>query len=879
MRPAPHAPTPARFPLPRRPRSGSRQRGVAAIIAMMFLVIFGSLAAAMAIVSQGGLRSAESHLKVNRSHAAAETGLDLLEWRMEQAMAGRTNDPALDASLSLTPVRSDQGVVTPALAVGFWNQTAWNLNQILGATGSLGVNHNQRGLRLEPQASGSLSQKLSLGPIRVGPGQPDFEAVLQPHPLPGEDYTSARYDRLPYGPPAGKPDGTALEKAAWARDVKLKREAGIDFVVGSPTEAGRVAGFEYRPLDARFIRVSVTGTDRGTFNASADGAARAVSREGAAHSVIRRTVEQDYLLTKTIPFALLARSRVMIGRNVTIDGPVNSRFSDVKHKHGHPIQMESDFFNLLGTGSNGLNNDLNGFVSTLSSNGSGVDLDGDNRINLASPSETAGLIDPRDSDFDGDGYLSEFDWFVKAFDGRSGGVVDGRISPDELGIDASSPDQTLQQLFTLIDADASPNVTYGPDGQPIGDGFLDADDEYAKVRGQLIMEATLEDWEEVAAESGNYRDYLKGPVTADFGKRPLVAGEEATDDAYDFSANSFDMTAYSDRATNTLNPASAGSATANDTSEPVEFNGRNTDADGNPIFEKVPYQSEYAYDHFDRPVYRNLRFSDIRIPPGTNALFENCRFIGVTYIETAANNMDPNFNYAGIQDKDGVPTYWDRPVEIDGVKYGGLRPTDPGYDPADNATGTKMLSNNIRFHNCTFEGPVTGGPVGGGRFPANFQFTHTRNKVTFTGRTRWEHDANNGKSDADKAFYRRSSILMPHFSVELGSFKDPASLTEEVDLEGTVVAGIIDIRGQADVHGTVVTTFEPESDTGPVIGNTSPNFNTTLGYFDNADGDREGERPDNGVGRIRLRYNAVATLPDGIESPITLVPLHRTYAE
>ncbi|MHC5028937.1 MAG: hypothetical protein ACYTGR_19485, partial [Planctomycetota bacterium] len=64
-------------------RSGARRRldrrrtrrGVASILSMMFLVVFSSLTAAMAVVAMGNLRTADSGLKVSRAMSAAETGL------------------------------------------------------------------------------------------------------------------------------------------------------------------------------------------------------------------------------------------------------------------------------------------------------------------------------------------------------------------------------------------------------------------------------------------------------------------------------------------------------------------------------------------------------------------------------------------------------------------------------------------------------------------------------------------------------------------------------------------------------------------------------------------------------------------------------------
>ena len=66
---------------------------------MMFLVIFGSLAAAMAIVAQGNLATADSHLKINRSLATAETGMNFVIYRLNLVTATiKTRDGLIDSS-------------------------------------------------------------------------------------------------------------------------------------------------------------------------------------------------------------------------------------------------------------------------------------------------------------------------------------------------------------------------------------------------------------------------------------------------------------------------------------------------------------------------------------------------------------------------------------------------------------------------------------------------------------------------------------------------------------------------------------------------------------------------------------------------------------
>ena len=53
---------------------------------MMFLLLFGSLAAAMAVVSQGNLRTAAAHLHVSLAMSSAETGLAVAEERLEHVV-------------------------------------------------------------------------------------------------------------------------------------------------------------------------------------------------------------------------------------------------------------------------------------------------------------------------------------------------------------------------------------------------------------------------------------------------------------------------------------------------------------------------------------------------------------------------------------------------------------------------------------------------------------------------------------------------------------------------------------------------------------------------------------------------------------------------
>src|SRR6266704_1236511 len=65
----------------------ARRRGVVSVISMMFLILFGSLAAAMAIMSKGNIVTAATHQHVVRALGAAETGMGVAQQRLTEAAA------------------------------------------------------------------------------------------------------------------------------------------------------------------------------------------------------------------------------------------------------------------------------------------------------------------------------------------------------------------------------------------------------------------------------------------------------------------------------------------------------------------------------------------------------------------------------------------------------------------------------------------------------------------------------------------------------------------------------------------------------------------------------------------------------------------------
>lgn len=752
----------------------TRQRGTAAVLAMMFLAIFGSLAAAMAIVSQGNLHTADTHLKVNRSLAAAETGMQLMSFRLADASAtvltrsGTIWDPNSSGyitTLNESDLASDpSGMPTDVLmgkADAVWAQVATQL--VASLTGEF---HNQQ----EPYVDSD--GVVHVGPIAVGPNAPSFTATFTPHPIVGEDYDSDYYSRPPYS----------------------------DMGISSAT-----------PLDARYVRVTVTAYD------------------GVVGKRITRSISMDFQIVRRINYAVLSRSRVMIGRNVMIDGRVGSTYNETHLNNGHPVQMVSDF--------RGIDSALDAQLDALLGSIIADDQNGDNRLSIYDSDEVADYSDPASYDIDGDGFITEFDFFLSHFDSSVG---PGEISLTELEASMSSLDAA--QLMQLIDTFGSPNRA------GYNDGVIDYYDRYAKVRGEIHISAAKDDWEAGAA-GGTYQDYLQGPIVPRDNQVPLTfeSGETSEYELTPDQFNTSNLKALADDNFAAQAVANASNYDAGNPNSPQPL--------GSVEREAVPYGATYPYDYYDRPVYENMTFRDVRIPKGTNALFRNCRFIGVTFIETETDNIGEDYNYAGMQDASGGQKHPDRFVTIDGTDY---------YD-------TKALSNNIRFENCTFEGGIAS--------DVPQQFTHTRNKIAFTGATTFTIDGSTELSDDEKLLYKRSSLLVPQYSVEMGSFDSPYAADEYVELSGTIVAGLIDMRGQIKIDGQLLTTFEPMSNNGPVIGDTSPQFNTTLGYFSSADGDLETELPSNGLGVIQIRYDPNLPLPDGILGPVEVLPIYATWFE
>jgi len=798
-----------------RSRIIARRRGVASVLSMMFLVVFSSLAAAMAVVAQGNLRTADSAIKVSRAMSAAETGLVFAANRLK--------------------AESKRFVVTKGVVDADFAEALW-----LGS--------------INPSTHGEVTVLPPTGYTTTTPPDGIMEAVRDAHLADAHSIVI-------------EPGDSSLPSIATGTGTLRVRPIALTGADDSP-----YFRLKYELLDdAPYVRVTSQGVD----------------------GDITRTLQLDFKLTKRIEFAVLSVNRIMIGKNVLVEGPLGSRYGlkdgELDTPNGDPLVMRSDFYHL--------DPNLDAILDTYFEQVVDYDVDGDNRLRPGHPSESAGL-DGHSSltDHDQDEYVDDFDLFLAFYDDNNdrrvvydaalAAAAGYSVSEEFSGID----DQLARLIDTaMADRDGDGEITITDVKLGYNDGIIDAHDQYAKVRGRLAFAIERDAWD--SAHGASYQTIVHGPVLPGIDVAP-VTFEVSEDDMREITTDMFDDT-QSWFATE----SGAGQSFETQRDAAIANGGTYTPLTPASAWESVPYGAEGAYDFYQRPVYENMTFHNVRIPKGNNGLFINCTFKGVTYVESEEDCGHYNWNYAGsmnrIEATDGTITYEQ--------KFPGLYAELDGTPIPD----TRVISNNVRFHNCTFLGSVAGDKP--------TEYTHWRNKIQFTGpETRFyidieDPEIQNEPSDVrdeildalstidadDIEELEKSSILMPGWSVDVGNFNnEDAGASSKLKLKGVIIAGVLDVRGTADVHGTLLMTFSPtapgevlpDEAAGPLAYGGQPDaFNTTIGYFGPNDGDGEGLDPSDpdfdGFGEITLRYNPDAKLPDGIPWPVSMDADPLTYFE
>ena len=938
-----------RGPIGRRLRhvfAGNRRRGVVSVLAMIFLVMFGSLAVAMAVASQGNVRTSSTHLHMLRAMSAAETGLAIAQTRLQNA-TGRF-------------------IVSKGIVDGGFGSRLW-LGTFTGADGSVTI---------LPAANGCYDTIRTAGVI---------DAVANSHYLDTNIVHASGYPTQPQEFTASGVDTTVYATAGWVRTPLIAVDANAA-QAGVYPAAYQVT---YAPLaDGTDIRIIVTGYSAIGANGTTYSYGATTGSVGA--KPVSRTIQQDFRIAKHPAQAILSPSRIMIGKNVLVNGSLGCRYTDVTNQNGDPIQVKSDFYGL----DPALDARLNRFYQGVKQ----YDTDGDNRLRIGNPIEAQGLPGVTElqannwpnnafSDATHDGYVDDFDIFINFYDTNQDGkvVLSARLTAgtpaqglapeftadDDLAfaIDSAVPDRNLNGIYgyanpTDNNVMSPSSAMLDPADQVLGyrDGVIDYKDQYAKIRGQLQLKTTSSAW--ATARGGSYASLLQGPLVPGPGNSATMFN--ASDnvipdlDASSFSSDETPLQQAANGASQAQQVATQlGIATTQlatyveqgaNANAPQYWRANLNDsavfaATGQHLYEQMPFDAPAYTDYYYRPRYVNMTFNNVQIPQGDNGLYINCQFIGVTYVRTYLDNTSPNWQlYGGMtwSSSQNMPVYNTAPLDkSDFLEYttGNVADGPANYSSFPNPpvingvtqTGanrnTKLYSNNIRFHNCLFVGSIVS--------DTPTVYTNVRNKLQFTGSTQFTtvnpnapNNASLNPTPAEMQLINTSSMMLPNYSVDVGQFNAPTDSyasgpkSQNVNLQGTIVAGVMDIRGNAYINGAMFLTFNPVAGQGPLqqfgqpVGNTA-NFNCTLGYFGPGDGDGEsvdpttlpiinGKRivgwdtdgdgipdvpssqaqppgstaiPFYGYGRIILNWNPKIAMPDGIMLPVSAAPIDLTYQE
>lgn len=536
-----------------------------------------------------------------------------------------------------------------------------------------------------------------------------------------------------------------------------------------------------------------------------------------------RSVSMRFKIDKKIRFAVVGKVPIQLGRNTIIEGPV-AMGTPGKYP---PILMLSDFEHLNPS----LTSRINNWQALLESQN--VNYSGFISVNDTERYQQA--LSAGFNDYDRNGVLDELDIFIQHYDTNG----DRAVSSSEF-TDPSTGKLYDPNLFAAIDSLGGPLFVGDVERLGLNDGQIDLNDSYAKIRGQIILMTSASAWQNNLGSTKTIHDMIVGPVVPPGPGVPAVKFSAAPNDIIDLSPANFEEAAQKLR----LRSGSYAGIMTKTSSLIANTTLSASDANGGTAQERTPYGSVSYQATYRRPVFRNMTLRNVVIPKGLNALFENCTFEGVTFVE---GERDIKTSSESITyNKDDGMSWAQRRIKGDSFTKDKVLLSSGTPSSGQTITYGSQNGNNLRFHNCTFKGPVAGN--------YSTAYTHFANSWEFTGATLFDNQVD-----------QTVTILSPQVNIEMGSFTNPDAAPST--LIGVVVAGNIDIRGTSIVDGSIIVTGDGAG-------------NTTLGYFGASDSDTNPSAlPEGGYGRLSIRYNPNRALPDGINVAIDITPDPTTYSE
>ncbi|MGD1278398.1 MAG: hypothetical protein ABR964_14390 [Tepidisphaeraceae bacterium] len=542
-----------------------------------------------------------------------------------------------------------------------------------------------------------------------------------------------------------------------------------------------------------------------------------------------KLASMDFTISKTVAYAVIGKVEIQLGKNTLVEGNVAMGTANLYP----PYVALSDFKHLTSS----LDTSVANFETFLKNNHNGLD----GRISIQNQTEWNKALAAGYTDVNGDGYIDEYDLFLKQFDtNKNLQITQAEFTNPSTGKSYDA------NLFSAIDSLGGPLSSTDPIRQGYQDGVIANNDGYAKVRGQVLLEDTAANWSANLASQGlTLADMFAGPIIPPTPATPPVQFGVSPSDLFDLNPQNF-----SGAVVNYFNATGSAAGTPKQSGSTLtNMTVTSSLANGGTEVDQTPYGSTSWEATYKRPVFNNMTFVNCRIPKGLNALFENCTFQGTTFVDMTANITNSQ-GQTTTSSSDGM-TWSQRMVSGKGSFSANTTLT------SSNSLGFQQ-GNNLRFDNCTITGPLVNGDSnamsGSSPAPVTTAYTHFTNSWEFTGSTVFNNTVD-----------QTATVIAPQTNIEMGSYVAPSQAPST--LIGVVVVGNIDIRGTTLVDGSII-----------VTGNGAAN--TTLGYFGPSDSSTDPNSvPAQGWGKINLRYNPNRTLPDGINVAISITPITTSYVE
>jgi len=170
--------------------------------------------------------------------------------------------------------------------------------------------------------------------------------------------------------------------------------------------------------------------------------------------------------------------------------------------------------------------------------------------------------------------------------------------------------------------------------------------------------------------------------------------------------------------------------------------------------------------------------------------------------------------------------------------------------------GGGNATNNVRFENCTFNGSIVTS------IPNTFGLEDWKKNVLYF----------TGEAIFNNTYMEEATILAPNYNVNIGNTKAAEEGCESV-LTGLVVGGVVDVRGNARVDGTIISMAYP--DPYGSWGSSAGYVATNIGYSD--ENEEAGVPEDQGT--ITITPDPDRSLPIGIYSKILIEYDGNSYVE